>query len=152
MGHAANATRVIAPHRLSTVVGAIYDCAIDPERWPGAMREICVDLRCMYSNIVLFDLDQSHVRFFRGWNNDDVDLFVQDKAYVEDMMYLLRPFPIATLPIDEPITMSRRFADAATLKAAYDTKYMREIAGPRGDGDALATVVARNSRCNGLFV
>ena len=149
---AGNGTALIAPQRLSTVVGAIYDCAIDPERWPDAMGEICTDLRCMLSNLLLFDLDRSHVRFLKGWNNNDVDVVLQDKAYVEDMMFLMRPFPIATLPIDEPIMMSRRFADAETLKAAYETRYMREVAGPRGDGDALATVVARTPRSTGLFV
>jgi len=151
MVHAANGKQLIAPDRFSTVVGAIYDCAVDPERWAEAIGEICTDLSCMYGNIVLFDLDRCHVRFVKGWSNK-ASLMVQAEAYAEDMMLLMRPFPIATLPIDEPTMMSRRFADAETLKAAYETTYMREIAGPRGDGDALATVVARNPHSTGLFV
>jgi DNA-binding CsgD family transcriptional regulator/PAS domain-containing protein len=143
---------LITPRRLSTVVGAIYDCAVDPQRWSNAMREICTDLGCMFGNILLFDLGQSQVGFFKGWNNNDVDLILRNPQYIEDLMLLTRPFPIATLPIDEPILMTRRFTDAAAIRAADETRYMREIAGPRGDGDALATVVARNGQRIGMFV
>jgi len=80
-------TVLIAPHRLSTVVGAIYDCAIDPERWRETLRELCVDLRCMFSNIILFDPGHSKVRFLKAWNYD-VDLILQNKGYLEDLMLL----------------------------------------------------------------
>lgn len=29
------------PHRLSEVIGAIYDCALEPERWPDALKQVC---------------------------------------------------------------------------------------------------------------
>lgn len=29
------------PHRLSEVIGAIYDCALEPERWPDALKRVC---------------------------------------------------------------------------------------------------------------
>ena len=55
MGQTANGTQLIAPHPRSTVVGAIYDSAIAPERRRDALRELGVDLRGMLSAIYLVD-------------------------------------------------------------------------------------------------
>ena len=49
---------LLPPDRLSDLIGAIYDCAISPARWPDAMREICVDLRCAQGVIFLVDLQE----------------------------------------------------------------------------------------------
>ena len=32
----------ISQERLSSLIGQIYDCAIDPHQWPNTMKEICI--------------------------------------------------------------------------------------------------------------
>src|SRR6185503_12971071 len=84
MAHAVNGTRLIAPQRFSIVVGAIYDCAIDPERWPEVLHEICVDLKCMLAAIYLVDLQRSHIRVSKTWNGNDEQTV---REYSDDLMY-----------------------------------------------------------------
>src|SRR5260370_9772847 len=41
----------LAPERLSDLIGLIYDCTIEPDRWPETMHEISDDLVCSPSAI-----------------------------------------------------------------------------------------------------
>src|SRR5690242_14637563 len=120
MGHAGNGSPLIAPHRLSTVVGAIYDCAIDPEHWREALRQIGVDLRCMLSAIYLFDAENSCIRHVKA-SDPAAELTVRDKAYADDIVAFLRLMPMATQPIDEPL-LSTQFADHGEL---FESRYFR---------------------------
>jgi hypothetical protein len=54
---------VVTSDRLSRLVGAIYDCVIEPDRWPVAMEEICADLNCIMSALYLMDLERSQYRY-----------------------------------------------------------------------------------------
>jgi DNA-binding CsgD family transcriptional regulator/PAS domain-containing protein len=147
MGHAGNGARLIAPHRLSAVVGAIYDCAIDSERWQKALREICVDLRCMHSAIYLFDAQDSSVRHIRA-SDDSVERVVDDKDYLDAVVSSVRLLPTATQPIDEPLASSRLVADYGEF---LSTRYFQEVAIPEGHGDAIHVLLARDSRRFALF-
>jgi len=55
----------IAPERLSELIGLIYDCIIEPDRWPETMHDICVDLGCFVGTIYLVELESSRIRFFQ---------------------------------------------------------------------------------------
>ena len=147
MGHAPNGSLLVAPHRLSTVVGAIYDCAIDPERWRDALRELCVDLRCMLSAIYLYDAPNSCVRYVKT-SDDASERVIHDKDYMDTAMANLRLLPMATQPIDEPFASSRFVSD---YSAFTDSRYFREIVVPGGHGDGVHVVLARSSRRFGLF-
>src|SRR5689334_4104023 len=125
---AATSTGVIAPHRLSTVVGAIYDSAIDPERWREALRELCVDLRCMLSAIYLFDAQNSCVRHVKA-SEDAHERVIHDKDYLETAVATLRLLPMATQAIDEPFASLQVVPD---YSAFVDTRYFREICIPGG--------------------
>jgi DNA-binding CsgD family transcriptional regulator/PAS domain-containing protein len=144
---AGNSTALIAPHRLSTVVGAIYDSAIDPQRWREALRELCVDLRCLLSAIYLYDAQNSCVRHVKA-SDDASERVVHDKDYMDTATASLRLLPMATQPIDEPFASSRIVSD---YSAFTDSRYFREIVIPRGHGDGVHVVLARSSRRFGLF-
>jgi DNA-binding CsgD family transcriptional regulator len=147
MDHAGNGTRLIAPHRLSTVVGAIYDCAIDPERWQEALREICIDLRCLHSAIYLFDAQHSCVRHVRA-SDDAIERVVHNKEHTEALVGSIRVLPIDTQPIDEPMASSQLVADYGEF---LSTRYFQEVAIPQGHGDAIHVLLSRNSRRFALF-
>src|SRR5689334_16275861 len=147
MGHAVNGLPLIAPHRLSTVVGAIYDSAIDPDSWREALGELCVDLRCMLSAIYLFDAQQSSVQYVRA-SDDGAEQVVRDKDYLETMVGCLRLMPVGTWAIDEPVASSSVVADFSVFMGS---RYFQEVCIPNGHSDGIHVVLARNSRRFGLF-
>jgi DNA-binding CsgD family transcriptional regulator/PAS domain-containing protein len=147
MPHATNGTHLIASERLSKVVGAIYDCAIDPERWRETLRELCVDLRCMLSAIYLFDAHDSSVRHVKT-SDAESEAMTRDKDYLETMVASLRLLPVTTQPLDEPIVSSKLASDYSEF---IDTRFFKEVSVPRGHGDGIHVVLARNSRRFGLF-
>lgn len=46
----------ISPEKLSGLIGQIYDCALDPDRWPDAMCAICGELNLRTGVISLIDM------------------------------------------------------------------------------------------------
>ena len=74
----------ISPHRLSELIGAIYDCAVDPHLWPDAMREICTDLRCAVGAINVIDLQPHRLRFVKTWNYD----ISRSETYADDLAFI----------------------------------------------------------------
>src|SRR5208282_6010364 len=58
----------LSPERLSDLIGLIYDCTIEPDRWPETMHKICDDLGCFLSAIYRVDLESWGVSFLRQWN------------------------------------------------------------------------------------
>jgi DNA-binding CsgD family transcriptional regulator len=137
---------LLPPDRLSDLIGAIYDCAIDPASWPDAMREICVDLRCSLGAVFLVDLQEFRPRFVKTWNFDPSPI-VQDQGYADDVMFITMLAPVMTQPLDEPMATSR----LVSYEKSAATRYVREVSGPGGYVDSLQTVVLRNSRSIGLF-
>ena len=136
----------IAAHRLSELIGNIYDCAIEPDLWPEAMREICVELRCTGSVIILADLQQSAPRFLRSWNYD-AETILRDKGYKEDVMFYIRQIAAISLPVDQPVATSQILKHLPM----YGTRYDQEVAKPRQEVDSLQTVVMRDKSRLGLF-
>ena len=86
--------------RLSDLISTIYDCAIDPDRWPEAMSAICADLKCALSYISLLDLQRSGVRFLKTWN-------LKNETYVQDLVFITMQSPAMIQPFDEPMVASR---------------------------------------------
>jgi DNA-binding CsgD family transcriptional regulator len=137
----------ITSDRLSSLVGAIYDCVVEPDRWPEAMGEICSDLGCSTSVMLLADLKHSRHRFFKEWNNDPGWL-AKLPQYNDDMTRLYRHTPPASAhTIDEPLVLSRD----VPAKVWASTRYYREWVRPQGICDSLQAVVLRNATQIGVF-
>lgn len=50
---------MLSDRQLSELIGMIYDCAIDPDRWPPTLAAICQSIGCGSGFILLVDLEQS---------------------------------------------------------------------------------------------
>jgi DNA-binding CsgD family transcriptional regulator len=133
--------------RMSHLVGAIYDCVIEPDRWPKTMGEICSDLDCIMSSILLVDLEHSRHRFFKDWNVDPY-WRVKNEEYYADMTELYRKAPPApTHALDEPLVLSRDIPE----DILSSTRFYQEWIKPQGLCDSLQSIVLRNTAQIGVF-
>ena len=137
----------LTPERLSDLIGAIYDCAIEPDRWPQTMGEICSELQCLYSAIILLDLELSRHRFLTTWNTPE-NWMSRRETYNQDVT-LIWTSTQNTRPrlLDEPTALSRE-PSRGTWES---TRYYREWAKPQGLCDTIFTVVLREPRRAGIF-
>jgi DNA-binding CsgD family transcriptional regulator/PAS domain-containing protein len=58
---------MLSHRRLSHLIGMIYDCAIEPDRWPATLAEICQSIGCVSGFLLLVDLEQSDHKFAHSW-------------------------------------------------------------------------------------
>src|SRR5262249_650392 len=58
---------MLSHRRLSQLIGMIYDCAIDSDRWPATLAEICQSIGCMSGFLLLVDLERSSHKFAHSW-------------------------------------------------------------------------------------
>ena len=138
---------MIPSHRLSELIGSIYDCTIDPNLWPETIGAICAELRCTLGVIQLIDLQRSQLRFVKTWNFDMAPLLQQDPGYADDVMYITKLAPLTTYPIGEAMATSRLIH----FEQSDDRRWMKEVAIPTGMVDSLQTIVLRNAHSVGLF-
>jgi DNA-binding CsgD family transcriptional regulator/PAS domain-containing protein len=96
----------LAPERLSELIGLIYDCTIEPDRWPATMQDICVDLGCFVGAIYLVELKSSRVRFFRHWNAQPEGIAMLENPG-RDLARIYSASVVRSRPIDEPLVLSR---------------------------------------------
>lgn len=58
---------MLSHRRLSELIGMIYDCVIEPDRWPATLAEICQSIDCLSGFLLLVDLEQSSHKFAYSW-------------------------------------------------------------------------------------
>jgi DNA-binding CsgD family transcriptional regulator/PAS domain-containing protein len=133
----------LSHQQFSDLIGAIYDCAIDPDIWPQTIEKICGALRCVLGAIDVIDLQRSQVLFVKAWNYD----LSRAAAYADDIQYVLRLGPILSQPIDEPWSAVRLMS----VEQAMETQLVKEWTAPAGHVDSLQTIVFRDSMRVGLF-
>src|SRR5438128_222960 len=113
----------LAPERLSDLIGLIYDCTIEPDRWPETMHEICDDLGCFLSTIYRVDLEGSRVSFLRQWNAQPERLAVIEK-YASDVAWIYQiTKAVRGQQIDEPLVLSRHVPREAWAQTHYYTDW-----------------------------
>jgi DNA-binding CsgD family transcriptional regulator/PAS domain-containing protein len=104
---------------LSDVIGAIYDCAIDPSRWEAALREVCAATRCFAGVLGVHNLTTGTARLHVAWNIDPewVAQMTRSAPEVEEMF---RSIPdLNRRPLDEPITGMRDMDPAVLERNRY---------------------------------
>jgi DNA-binding CsgD family transcriptional regulator/PAS domain-containing protein len=128
----------ISAKRLSDLIGAIYDCAIDPGRWPATMELICRETGFVASTILVADLRSGAQRHVAEWNTSP--------HFQELISHKLAPYTAELFKlglsmrasIDEPMILSRLGID----RAAYRQSPMYlEWAKPQGYGDTINLTV-----------
>jgi DNA-binding CsgD family transcriptional regulator len=137
-------SNALPPQQFSDLIGAIYDCAIDPDIWPQTIEKICGALRCIHGLIGVIDLQCSQILFAKAWNFD----LSQAAAYADDIQYMMtRLLPILSQPIDEPWSCARLIPTAQVAEA----RCFKEVSAPEGHVDSIQTIVFRNAIRVGLF-
>jgi DNA-binding CsgD family transcriptional regulator/PAS domain-containing protein len=134
--------RMLAPERLSDLIGRIYDCAIEPERWPDTLAEICRTLNCMSGIILLVDLEQSRHKFAYTWGiSSDWMRYALDHSDLLTGFYR-QVFQRRLCPDGEPLVLSQYIDAAGPLgQEVYGT-----LTRPHGISDMVQTVVLREAR------
>ena len=138
----------ISAAEMSDLIGKIYDCTIEPDRWPDTMQRICSKIDCLFSAIVLVDFENSDHHFFKEWNTDSFWMQKQQE-YLEDMTEVYRSSPRMpyTNSIDEPLVLSRDIPEREWV----NTRFYREWVKPQGIKDSLQTIVLQGPARLGVF-
>jgi DNA-binding CsgD family transcriptional regulator len=125
--------------QISALIGAIYDCAVDPQRWDKTLEELTQFLDCVNCVLSVVDLDRSTFRIQRiiGIEPYWVARMAQ---YGPDLVELYKKLPdLHTRPIDEPISPWRDVGGEA-VKA---NGYYRNWAQPQRLIDSIAVALMR---------
>jgi DNA-binding CsgD family transcriptional regulator len=91
--------------RLSDLIGSIYDCAVDPKLWPGAIEQICRELRCKCGNIMMVDYRKRQIKYAATWNFDP-NVIGEHFDAVMQWWELSRTFMTARA-LDDPFALAR---------------------------------------------
>ena len=137
----------LTPERLSALIGLIYDCTVEPDRWPETMHEVCDDLGCFLGAIYRVDLDKPRVAFLRQWNAQLDRLALLEKIGPDLAGLYQVTQAVRSQPIDEPLVLSRHVSREAWVQ----TRYYTEWAKPRGVCDSIQTMVLREPGRIGVF-
>lgn len=141
-------TKWISAERLSTLIGLIYDCAIDLSQWPIAMEAIRMEIEGANASLDLVNLAATHSLLNITTNIPD--------GYRETL--LEHPDEIVGLwggievlnqtPLAHPITLLQTTPDVSLLETS---RFANEWAKPQGLGDMLAVWLARDARAFGVL-
>jgi DNA-binding CsgD family transcriptional regulator/PAS domain-containing protein len=116
---AAKMTRVkIPPKTLSALIGAIYDCALDPPRWERTLGEMVGALNCQNALLSLTDMRHDRLMLTRGFGMDAEWWHAFQKKYVPEVAAQLSSI-MGTWPVDKPFVMSRDLSPEVMQRSAY---------------------------------
>jgi DNA-binding CsgD family transcriptional regulator len=163
----------LSHQRLSDLIGVIYDCAIDPELWPGTIEKICQELRCASGVILVTDIQHSTNEYVKTWDFDSdevasyVDWVIQYYKFISGFL-LTHPLDVpyagtrfdygALISGTSPIYLDRRI-EHPELENAWSSSEpphgflgtMMEWGRKSGRIDSLSTIVLRDRSRFGTF-
>jgi DNA-binding CsgD family transcriptional regulator len=137
----------VSAARISDLIGLIYDCAIEPSRWPLALAEICRTIECVSGLILLLDLVNSQHRFAYTWglSPDWQQRYFEHSEHFTG--FYSRAFSRDICVDGEPLLLSRLMPRVgARGQHVYDT-WTR----PQGLSEMMQTVVLRQRRRLAVF-
>lgn len=137
------------PAAISDLIGDIYDCAIDPDRWPAALGRLCAVLEGVASQLYVVDLDTGRHHFATGWGEAPEatrELVARYQGPSADWQRgaILRRGPDADP--DEPIVL-RREPNAAEIVAS---EFFQGWAEGLGYCDMIGAIVLRRESRAGI--
>ena len=129
------------------VVGLIYDCALDPGRWPGALERIIGALRFHNASMSLMDLRA-------GTYPLNITCGIEEPwlnrmaAYADDVVEQWGGLEnLASYPLEEPLILSRTNPEGSTER----NRYVAEWARPQGLIDLLGIGLTRDPHMLGTL-
>jgi DNA-binding CsgD family transcriptional regulator/PAS domain-containing protein len=103
---------------LSTLVGAIYDCALDPSCWERTLGEMVSALGCQNALLSLTDMRYDRLVLTRGFGMDEAWWHAFQQKYVPEVAAQLSSIMVAW-PLDKPFVMSRDLSPEVIRRSAY---------------------------------
>src|SRR5215510_1048138 len=137
----------LAAARMSALIGMIYDCSIDPERWPQTLAEMCRAIECMSGAILLLDLERSQHKFAHtcGLSSEWAKRYFD---YSDDLtLFYRRAFSRDICPDGEPLLLSQLMERVGRR----GQRIYAEWTEPQGVSEMMQTVVLRQSRRLAVF-
>jgi DNA-binding CsgD family transcriptional regulator len=121
---------------VSEVIGAIYDCALDPDRWETALVAITTMLRCRNATLSSLDLTQERGAFAKAVGMEPywLEKFAE---YVPEMAAWQKLPEAWNWPLDEPQVNSRDLPPEVRARS----RLISEWAAPQGLVDAMALLL-----------
>jgi DNA-binding CsgD family transcriptional regulator/PAS domain-containing protein len=127
---------------LVSLIGAIYDCVIEPQRWHETIDGIRLHLN-MHNGllgVVAYSTDTTIVQVACGVPPEYQEMFA---TFTEDGLDVWGGLErMSRVPLEEPVVQSRLTEDHAERWAR--NKYMQKFAVPQGLVDSVAMVIARD--------
>jgi DNA-binding CsgD family transcriptional regulator/PAS domain-containing protein len=116
----------LAAEQFSDLIGAIYDCAIDPQLWPQTIGMIAEAVGCFGGLIGVTDLKRGQAQHLHPWGYPPS--FVESlPPHTPDVIAAYRSVPDLAELIDEPRTASRtlppEFFETSPYIQELRTKY-----------------------------
>jgi DNA-binding CsgD family transcriptional regulator/PAS domain-containing protein len=130
---------MLAPQRMSDLIGMIYDCAIEPERWSRTIAEICGTMGCLSGLLVLVDLRRSQLRlaYASGMRPEWQRRFL---SYSDKLVgFYARAFSKEICVDGEPLLLS------SVISGAFAESIYAELTQAQGVLEAMQTVVLRQA-------
>lgn len=123
---------------LDSLIGSIYDCAVDPGRWPEALARVAQRLDCSYAALHAFAKQPA-------WQVDAVYHSPWDAQRLATVVQYLGDIPaldeLIGGPLDRPIATLERVPFAQIRTSAF----YREWVEPQGLHDACLTKVGESA-------
>jgi DNA-binding CsgD family transcriptional regulator/PAS domain-containing protein len=108
----------VSHKQTSRLIGAIYECAIDPARWESTLGEMVQAFNCHNALLSLTDIRFDRLLLTRSFGmNEQWWQAFQDK-YVPEVAAELSSI-IATWPLDKPFVMSRDLSPERRQRSSY---------------------------------
>jgi len=117
----------VTAQQLSDVIGAIYDCALEPERWPGACRSVADLCASTGGGICVHDLKQ--VR------NDQLFVFGYQPEFLEKLGSEFAQSPMAAADIVSNVGDVNSLAREP--RQLLESRFYREVLEPYGLTDII---------------
>jgi DNA-binding CsgD family transcriptional regulator len=139
--------RPLPPERLSALIGKIYDGAIQPDRWPATIAEICGSIGCLSGLLLLIDLQRSQHRLAYAWGMSPgwEQRFLKHSQYISQFYQMA--FRREICPDGEPQLLSRLVAAAGPRAQSVYAELLQS----EGVSEAMQTVVLRQARRLAVF-
>lgn len=138
-------SKSISAEVLSGLIGSAYDCALDPERWPMALKELHEALNFRDAMMALMALPSGQPLLVVAHG---VEPYWLERAthYGEDIVGQWGgPEAFSTFPLHEPAVLSR-IQPRAAIEA---NRYYREWSKPQGLIDVMGLQLARDATTHG---
>ncbi|MBU6372074.1 MAG: helix-turn-helix transcriptional regulator [Alphaproteobacteria bacterium] len=136
---------MIDPLRYSDLVGAIYDCALDPAHWAETLGRLCAVVDAATGIFSHVSRGPRSIPLVATGMSDDDLRGITD--YDADVFALWGGPAAFTRPIDRPWVASR----LASPEFFAANRYVREWAAPRDLVDCAAVVVSRSPELMGVI-